>query len=157
MSSSTSMKPSFCKCCYPDSGKPDNDSTYNCCFQQNFSCSHVEWSNTHQRVCHIPVIILSIKNSLTYISVWLPWQNAVYNNRAKLAQCCGPDEPNIGYNCQIGWKLKVLHICSNMSNSDRWSDNSMHGLMQKWWTSRDSSDFWVILALSHCLRCFWGI
>ena len=34
-------------------------------------------------------------------AVTLP-DKTLYNNRALWVQCCGPDEPNMGYNCQIG-------------------------------------------------------
>ena len=61
---STLGNTSFCKC--RSGGKPDNDETQACCGKLKNSFGGLKYSVTHSRVCRIPVISPSTRNSLIY-------------------------------------------------------------------------------------------
>ncbi|KIL64209.1 hypothetical protein M378DRAFT_178885 [Amanita muscaria Koide BX008] len=78
----TSANPSFCKCQHPETGKPDNGNTENCCFNGPDYGAHVTWSEEHNR-CDCD-------------------DETLYNNRAIWAKCCvyeNPLEVDMGYDC----------------------------------------------------------
>ena len=68
ISSSANANPSFCKYRQAPNDAPDNFATGGCCaYPHNYGYYSIE----HDRVCQIPVIFLSSRNLLTYISVRL--------------------------------------------------------------------------------------